>query len=131
MSVPDLREFCGFHQRPGFAPIEEGLTMQCKWGSIALHSNEPGEGGSDMPGQLTVRLTSELEAGIEALSRRDRRRRSEIVRLALSRFIREETGKGAPSPYDRVKNLLGVVESGVPDLGEAHREHLLRRFRRG
>jgi len=84
-----------------------------------------------MAGQLTVRLTSELEAGIEALSRRDRRRRSEIVRLALARFIREESGKGTPSPYDRVKNLIGVVESGVPDLGEAHREHLLRRFRRG
>ncbi len=40
-----------------------------------------------MPGQLTVRLTSELEEGIEALSRRTRRRRSEIVRLALARFI--------------------------------------------
>jgi len=84
-----------------------------------------------MPGQLTVRLTSELEAGIEALSRRYRRRRSEIVRLAVARFIREETGKGTPSPYDKVKNLIGVVESGVPDLGEAHREHLHRRFRRG
>jgi len=89
------------------------------------------EGGSDMPGQLTVRLTSELEAGIEALSRRDRRRRSEIVRLALARFIQEESGKETPSPYHRVKNLIGAVESGVPDLGEAHREHLRRRFRRG
>ena len=84
-----------------------------------------------MPGQLTVRLSSELEAGIEALSRRYRRRRSEVVRLAVARLIREETQKGAPSPYDRVKNLMGVVESGVPDLGEAHREHLLRRFRHG
>ncbi len=84
-----------------------------------------------MPGQLTVRLTSELEEGIEALSRRTHRRRSEIVRLALARFIREETGKGTPSPYDRVKHLMGVVESGVPDLGEAHQEHLRRRFRRG
>ena len=84
-----------------------------------------------MPGQLTVRLTSELEEGIEALSRRTRRRRSEIVRLALTRFIREEAGEGAPSPYNRVKNLIGKVESGIPDLGEAHREHLHSRFRRG
>jgi hypothetical protein len=30
-----------------------------------------------------------------------------------------------------VKNLIGKVESGIPDLGEAHREHLRRRFRRG
>ena len=84
-----------------------------------------------MPGQLTVRLTSELEAGIEVLSRRYRRRRSEIVRLALERFIREEKGEGTPFPFGRVKNLIGMVESGVPDLGEAHREHLRRRFRRG
>jgi metal-responsive CopG/Arc/MetJ family transcriptional regulator len=84
-----------------------------------------------MPGQLTVRLTSELEAGIDALSRRTRRRRSEIVRLALARFIREETGEGTPSPYSRVKNLIGTVESGIPDLGESHREHLHGRFRRG
>jgi Arc/MetJ-type ribon-helix-helix transcriptional regulator len=84
-----------------------------------------------MPGQLTVRLTSELEAEIEALSRRTRRRRSEIVRLALTRFLREETGGGTTSPYDRVRNLIGTVESGIPDLGEGHREHLRRRFQRG
>ena len=84
-----------------------------------------------MPGQLTVRLTPELEEGIEALSRRTRRRRSEIVRLALARFIREETAEGPQSPYNRVKNLIGKVESGIPDLGESHREHLHNRFRRG
>jgi Arc/MetJ-type ribon-helix-helix transcriptional regulator len=84
-----------------------------------------------MPGQLTVRLTSELEEGIEALSRRTRRRRSEIVRLALTRFLREETGEGMPLPYNRVKNLIGKVESGISDLGEAHREHLHNWFRRG
>lgn len=84
-----------------------------------------------MPGQLTVRLTPELEEGIEALSRRTRRRRSEIVRLALARFLREEAIEGTPSPYNKVKNLIGKVESGIPDLGEAHRDHLRRRFRRG
>jgi hypothetical protein len=40
-------------------------------------------------------------------------------------------GEGTPSPYNRVKNLIGKVESGIPDLGEAHREHLHNRFRRG
>jgi hypothetical protein len=124
MSVPDLGEF---QERPCSAPVDS--AMQLPYDCIA--PEDWTEGGSDMPGQLTVRLSSELEAGIEALSRRYRRRRSEIVRLAVARLIREETGKGAPSPYDRVKNLMGVVESGVPDLGEAHREHLLRRFRRG
>jgi Arc/MetJ-type ribon-helix-helix transcriptional regulator len=96
-----------------------------------LQGDGSDEGENGMPGQLTVRLTSELEEGIEALSRRTRRRRSEIVRLALERYIREEAGEGTPSPYGRVKNLIGKVESGIPDLGEAHREHLHSRFRRG
>jgi len=89
------------------------------------------EGEDGMAGQFTVRLTSELKEGIEALAQRSRRRRSEIVRLALERYIREEVGEGPTSPYGRVKNLIGKVESGIPDLGEAHRDHLRRRFRRG
>lgn len=84
-----------------------------------------------MPGQLTVRLTSELEEGIEALSLRSRRRRSEIVRAALERYIREEAVVAIPSPYGRGKGLIGKVQSGVPDLGEAHRDHLRRRLGRG
>ncbi len=84
-----------------------------------------------MPGQLTIRLTSELEEGIEAFSRRTCRCLSEIVRPAPERYIREEAGEGTPSPYDRVKHLIGKVESGIPDLGEAHGDHLRRRFRRG
>src|SRR3990172_7311723 len=111
--------------------VAPDLTMQCKCGSIALQGAGWNEGGNGMPGQLTVRLTAELEEGIEALSRRSRRRRSEIVRLALERYIREETGEGTPSPYGRVKHLIGKVESGIPDLGEMHRDHLRRRFRRG
>jgi hypothetical protein len=107
------------------------LTVQCKCGNIALQETGENQGGNGMPGQLTVRLTSELEEGIEALSRRSHRRRSEIVRLALERYIREEAGEGTPSPYGRVKDLIGKVESGIPDLGEAHREHLRGRFRRG
>ena len=111
--------------------VAPDLTMQCKCSSIALQGAGWNKGGTGMPGQLTVRLTSELEEGIEALSRRSRRRRSEIVRLALERYIREEAEEGTPSPYGRVKNLIGKVESGIPDLGEAHRKHLRRRFRRG
>lgn len=104
-------------------------AMQLLYYCIAIDRRNAG--GDCMPGQLTVRLTSELEEGIETISRRTRRRRSEIVRLALERYIREEVQEGTPSPYGRVKNLIGKVESGIPDLGEAHREHLRRRFRRG
>lgn len=82
-----------------------------------------------MQGQLTVRLTPDLDEGITSLSRRMQRKRSEIVRLALRRFLQEESGAEEPAPYERVKHLIGAVETGIDDLGENHREHLKTRFR--
>ena len=83
-----------------------------------------------MQGQLTIRLTPDLEQGLENLSQRFHRKRSEVVRLALERLIENECVKEPPAPYERVRNLLGSVETGVTDLGENHREHLKTRFRR-
>lgn len=50
------------------------------------------------------------------------------VRLALEQFLDAEP---AIRPVERVRDLLGRVASGVPDLGQRHREHLIRRLRRG
>jgi len=83
-----------------------------------------------MQGQLTIRLSSTLEQGLEALSNRFHQKRSEIVRQALERFIAEETIPDDPSPWQKVQHLAGAVETGVNDLGEAHREHLRSRFKR-
>lgn len=83
-----------------------------------------------MKGQLTVRLTDELEEGVATLARKLRRKRSDVVRIALERLIKEERAAGGDRPYERVKGLLGSVESGVSDLGSNHREHLKSRFRR-
>jgi len=51
-----------------------------------------------------------------------------VVRLALEQFLESEP---EIRPIERVRDLLGRVESGVPDLGQRHREHLIRRLRRG
>ena len=82
-----------------------------------------------MQGQLTVRLNSKLEQGLEALSLRFHQKRSEIVRLALERFITEEAIVEEPSPWQKVQHLAGAVETGITDLGEAHRDHLRARFK--
>jgi hypothetical protein len=83
-----------------------------------------------MQGQLTIRLSSTLEQRLEALANRFHQKRSEIVRLALERFIAEETITDSPSPWQKIQHLAGAVETGVIDLGEAHREHLRSRFKR-
>jgi hypothetical protein len=47
------------------------------------------------------------------------RKRSEIVRLALRGFPETSSAAGA-RPADRVKGLIGSLESGLPDLTEKH-----------
>jgi hypothetical protein len=82
-----------------------------------------------MQSQLTVRLPDDLDKGISNLARKLHLKRSDIVRLALERFLGESEAEES-RPYDRVKGLIGSVASGISDLGEAHREHLVKKFRK-
>lgn len=82
-----------------------------------------------MESQLTLRLPMELAGKLERSAKRLKRKRSDVVRLALNQFLEAEPA--ATRPVDRVRDLLGSVESGVPDLGQRHREHLIARLRRG
>ena len=80
-----------------------------------------------MPDQLTIRLPDELSAMLEAAALRLRRKRSEVVRMALEQFLRnrsEPVGR-------RVESLFGSLETGVPDLADRHREYVLESLRSG
>ncbi len=81
-----------------------------------------------MEAQLTLRLPGALADKLERSAKRLRRKRSDVVRLALEQFLESEP---ETRPVERVRDLLGRIESGVPDLGQRHREHLIRRLRRG
>jgi len=83
-----------------------------------------------MESQLTVRLPDDLSKGISTLAKRLRLKRSDIVRMAVERFLVELRGEDEGRPYERVKYLIGTVSSGIPDLGEAHRKHLLEKIKK-
>ena len=83
-----------------------------------------------MERQLTLRMPATLATKLDKVARHTRRRRSEIVRLALEQFLSEADTEGEPRPIDLVRDLLGSTESGVSDLGQRHRDHLLKRLRR-
>jgi metal-responsive CopG/Arc/MetJ family transcriptional regulator len=83
-----------------------------------------------MQDQLTVRLPEDLSRALKATSRRMQRKSSEIVRLALREFLGTSSASGT-RPADRVKGLIGSLESGVPDLAERHRAYLIESLRRG
>ncbi len=82
-----------------------------------------------MQSQLSVRLSNGLDKEISNLARRLRLKRSDIVRIALEKFLDEFQGKEENKPYEKVKNLIGSVSSGISDLGEAHRKYLLKQFK--
>lgn len=81
-----------------------------------------------MESQLTLRLPGALASKLDRSAKRLKRKRSDVVRLALEQFLDSEP---EIRPVERVRDLLGSIESGVSDLGQRHREHLIRRLRRG
>ena len=83
-----------------------------------------------MQSQLTVRLSEDLDKEITNLSKKLRLKRSYIVTMALEKFLENFNVKEEPAPYKRGKDLIGNDSSGIPDLGESHRKHLLRKFRK-
>jgi hypothetical protein len=78
--------------------------------------------------QVTVRLPSDLDRDLRLAARRAQRRRSEIVRMALRDYLRPKSLGPGPA-YARVRDLIGSLESGIPDLAERHREYALDRIR--
>ncbi|MBM4341315.1 MAG: ribbon-helix-helix domain-containing protein [Deltaproteobacteria bacterium] len=82
-----------------------------------------------MKSQITIRLPEDIEENLRELSEKFRLKRSDIVRMALEKFAREVKGGGEEKPYDKVANMIGTISSGLPDLGEAHRRHLLKKMR--
>lgn len=83
-----------------------------------------------MESQLTIRLPEALHQRLDRIAKRLDRRRSDLARLAIQRYLDEIEGESQPRPYARVHDLLGSLDSGASDLGSRHRKHLLANFRR-
>ncbi len=83
-----------------------------------------------MQDQLTVRLPADLGRALRRASKQLRRKNSDVVRLALQAYLQTDHADDR-RPADRVRHLLGSVNSGVPDLAERHREYVLASLKRG
>jgi metal-responsive CopG/Arc/MetJ family transcriptional regulator len=80
--------------------------------------------------QLTVRMPDEFKQKIDRLSKKMGLKRSDIVRLALKRFLEEDNEGDHRTPFQRVSQLVGSAESGVKDLGQRHRYYLAQKLRK-
>lgn len=77
-----------------------------------------------MKDQITVRLPRELSRALDAAAKRSQRRRSDVIRLSLIAYLTPGTSS-AGRPVDRVRGLIGSLESGIPDLAENQRKYIL------
>lgn len=82
-----------------------------------------------MEAQLTVRIEEELGRALDEAAKRLDRKRSDVVRMALREFL--FGGTRSDRPAERVRNLLGSVESGIPELAERHRAYVVESLKRG
>ena len=81
-------------------------------------------------GQLTVRLDKELEEGLRKESEATGLKRSDIARLALRQWLAYRVALPSGRPIDRVRHLIGSLDSGIPDLAERRSEYLKEGARR-
>lgn len=82
-----------------------------------------------MENQLTIRIPEELSLALDRASRRSGRKTSDIVRSALREYLRVGA-KGGDRPAERVRGLIGSLDSGMPDLAEQHRLYILESLQR-
>jgi len=78
--------------------------------------------------QLTIRMPDNQMSRIENIAKKLGLKKSDVTRMAIKKFI-EEYNDSTVKPFAKVKHLLGIAESGVPDLGQRHRHHLLKKIK--
>lgn len=80
--------------------------------------------------QMTIRIPDEYMSKIKQMAKSMGLKRSDITRMAIKKFIAEYEMQKEPTPYTKAQHLLGVIESGITDLGQNHRDYLVERIRR-
>ena len=80
--------------------------------------------------QITIRVPSKYLSMIEEIAKSSGLKKSDITRMAIKEFIEAYSGNSDIRPYDRAKHFIGIAESGISDLGQHHRRHLLEKIKR-
>jgi hypothetical protein len=76
-------------------------------------------------------MPEEYTEKLNLLSNKMGLKRSDIVRLALKCFLDENSEGIYQPPFQKVKSILGMAESGIKDLGQRHRHYLIQKIKRG
>jgi predicted DNA-binding protein len=79
--------------------------------------------------QLTIRMPEEYFIKIEQIAKSSGLKKSDITRMAIRKFIEEYSVEEETDLYLKAEGLIGVVESGISDLGLNHRKYLIKKLK--
>jgi predicted DNA-binding protein len=79
--------------------------------------------------QLTIRMPEEYLTQIEQIAKSSGLKKSDITRMAIRKFLEEFRSEIEADLYSKAKRLIGVVESGISDLGQNHRAYFIKKIR--
>lgn len=79
---------------------------------------------------MTIRVSDEYMRQIEEIARKMGLKKSDVARMAIKEFIDHHAGPENGHPYAEAKSLLGVAESGIKDLGQNHRQQILKNIKK-
>jgi len=79
--------------------------------------------------QLTIRMPKEYLTQIEQIAKSTGLKKSDITRMAIKNFIEKHGDEQELNLYGKSKSLIGLVESGIPDLGQNHRKYLIQKIK--
>ena len=82
-----------------------------------------------MESRLTVRLPADLSNALERARRQSGRNASDLVRAALRDYLNAPLP--GPRPAERVRALIGSLDSGLPVAAEQHRKSIIEPLTRG
>jgi len=79
--------------------------------------------------QLTIRMPKEYLIQIDQIAKSTGLKKSDITRMAIKNFIEKHSDEEELNLYAKSKSLIGIVASGIPDLGQNHRKYLIRKIK--
>jgi metal-responsive CopG/Arc/MetJ family transcriptional regulator len=78
--------------------------------------------------QLTIRMPEKFLFKIEQIAKASGLKKSDITRMAIQKFLNEYSSEEEADLYSKAKRLIGVVESGISDLGQNHRKYFIKKI---
>jgi hypothetical protein len=80
--------------------------------------------------QITIRMPDDHFNKIDQIAKKLGLKKSDISRIAIKQFIDSYGDNPEKTPFSKAQHLIGVAESGIPDLGQNHRRYLIEKIKR-